>query len=72
LGLINAVRQGIAEKSQQSANADIPYQGWIVDEADKAISNTTVAITSARDGIALTNYCTTFTRPDIFHKYETT
>lgn len=67
MDLINALREGITHESQRSTKSDDLYRGWLFDEAGKAISDTAVAMTTARDGIAIANSYVAFTQQDLDH-----
>jgi hypothetical protein len=67
--IINAVQEGLAEEIHRHAHVDATsYQAWVYEEADRAISDMAVIIRSAKDGVALANYCKALPRPDIFSK----
>ncbi|KAE9375131.1 hypothetical protein N431DRAFT_555630 [Stipitochalara longipes BDJ] len=66
--IINAVQEGLVEEIHQHAHVDATsYQTWVYEEADRAISDMVVTVRSAKDGVALANYCKALARPDIFN-----
>jgi hypothetical protein len=67
--IINEVQQGVEAESQLSALVDIPYQNWIREESNKAVSEIAVAITSAEDGAVIADYCKKLPLPELFNRY---
>lgn len=58
LDIINGFQEGLMDESLRNVHLDVTdYQAWVDGEADRAISDVAVKITSAADGVALTNYC---------------
>lgn len=66
--IINEVQQGVEAESHLSALVDIPYQNWIREESNKAVSDMAVAIKSAEDGAVIADYCKRLPVPEIYSR----
>ncbi|PVH81355.1 hypothetical protein DL98DRAFT_571223 [Cadophora sp. DSE1049] len=69
--IIDAMRAGVTEESQNSAYNDVHFQEWTRQEADKTVCAPTViatGITSSSDGALLANYCAILTHSDMINK----